>query len=76
MVGAIQPRTSPDIDCVLSKLQVIPLRNVDGVPVMDLTAILTRHPAVCLVDGLAYDNPPGSRNPSRWQDVEELLEVV
>jgi two-component system, OmpR family, sensor histidine kinase KdpD len=75
VVGAIQPRTSPDIDCVLSKLQVIPLKNVDGVPVMDLTAILTRHPAVCLVDGLAYDNPPGSRNPSRWQDVEELLEA-
>src|ERR1700719_4792313 len=49
VVGAIQPRTSPDIDCVLSKLQVIPLRNVDGVPVMDLTAILARHPAVCLV---------------------------
>ncbi len=75
VVGAIQPRTSPDIDAVLSKLQVIPLRNVDGVPVMDLTAILARHPAVCLVDGLAYDNPPGSRNPSRWQDVEELLEA-
>ena len=75
VVGAIQPRTSPDIDAVLSKLQVIPLRNVDGVPVMDLTAILARHPAVCLVDGLAYDNPPGSRNLSRWQDVEELLEA-
>ena len=75
VVGAIQPRTSPDIDALLSKLQVIPLRNVDGVPVMDLTAILARHPAVCLVDGLAYDNPPGSRNPSRWQDVEELLEA-
>src|ERR1700729_106190 len=44
VVGAIQPRTSPDIDCVLSKLQVIPLRNVDGVPVMDLTVILARHP--------------------------------
>ena len=26
----------------------------------------------CLIDGLAYDNPC-SRNPHRWQDVEELL---
>jgi two-component system sensor histidine kinase KdpD len=75
VVGAIQPKTSPDIEAALSKLQIIPLRNVDGVPVMDLPAILARHPAVCLVDGLAYDNPPGSRNPSRWQDVEELLEA-
>jgi two-component system sensor histidine kinase KdpD len=36
-------------------------------------AILQRHPQVCLIDGLAYDNPPGSRNAHRWQDVEELL---
>jgi two-component system sensor histidine kinase KdpD len=26
------------------------------------------------VDGLAYDNPPGSRNPQRWQDVRDLLD--
>ena len=32
-------------------------------------------PQVCLVDGLAYDNPPGSRHPKRYQDVEELLEA-
>jgi len=75
VVGAIQPKTSHETDALLSKLQVIPLRNVDGVPVMDVPAILARHPAVCLVDGLAYDNPPGSPNPSRWQDVEQLLEA-
>src|SRR5207244_4862217 len=31
------------------------------------------HPQVCLVDGLAYDNPPGCLNARRWQDVEQLL---
>ncbi|MGD0295765.1 MAG: universal stress protein [Bryobacteraceae bacterium] len=75
VVGAIQPKTSPETDALLSKLKVIPLKNIDGVPVMDLVAILARHPAVCLVDGMAYDNPPGSKNPSRWQDVEEMLEA-
>jgi two-component system sensor histidine kinase KdpD len=40
---------------------------------MDVEAILHRHPQVCLVDSLAYDNPPGSPNPKRWQDVEQLL---
>ncbi|HLK22944.1 MAG TPA: hypothetical protein VKT81_28555 [Bryobacteraceae bacterium] len=75
VVGALQPKTTPEIDALLSKMQVIPLKIVDGVPVMDVTAILARHPAVCLVDGLAYDNPPGSTNPSRWQDVEQLLEA-
>jgi two-component system sensor histidine kinase KdpD len=28
---------------------------------------------VCIIDPLAAHNPPGSRNPSRWQDVQELL---
>jgi two-component system sensor histidine kinase KdpD len=28
---------------------------------------------VCLVDGLAYDNPPGWPTTKRWQDVEYLL---
>ncbi len=75
VVGAIQPKTSPETDALLGKLQVIPLKTVEGAPVMDLEAILARHPAVCLVDGLAYDNPPGSENASRWEDVEQLLEA-
>ena len=75
VVGAIQPKTSPDIEAVLNKLAVIPLQVIDGIPVMDVPAILKRHPEVCLVDGLAYDNPPGSTNPSRWQDVEQLLKA-
>ena len=35
--------------------------------------MLRRHPQVCLIDGLAYRNPPGSKHPERWQDVEDLL---
>src|ERR1700678_366162 len=34
-------------------------------------ALLVRPPHVCLIDELAKDNPPGSRNAHRWQDVEE-----
>jgi two-component system sensor histidine kinase KdpD len=30
---------------------------------------------VCIIDGLAYDNPPGARNPTRWQDVKEIREA-
>ncbi|MBV9156076.1 MAG: hypothetical protein JO097_07420 [Acidobacteriaceae bacterium] len=73
VVGAIQPRLSPDVQQAVSTLEVIPLKNVGGTPVMDLPAILRRHPRVCLVDGLAYDNPPGSPHEKRWQDVAELL---
>jgi len=37
--------------------------------------VLARHPQVCLIDGLAYNNPAGSRHAKRYQDVEELLEA-
>jgi two-component system sensor histidine kinase KdpD len=47
--------------------------QVDGGTAIDVDTIIRRQPAVCFIDGLAYDNPPGSRNPTRWQDVRELL---
>ena len=57
----------------MDALERIATRDVAGVPVIDVPAVLARRPRVCLVDGLAYDNPPGSRHPKRYQDVEELL---
>jgi two-component system sensor histidine kinase KdpD len=75
VVGAIQLPPTHDVEALLSKLEVIPLRTIAGVNVMDVPAILKRRPRVCLVDGLAWDNPPGSANESRWQDVRQLLEA-
>jgi len=73
VVGALQPKVPAEIQPLLSSLEIIPTLNIKGVPVIDVPAILQRQPQVCLIDGLAYDNPPGSRNAHRWQDVEELL---
>jgi two-component system, OmpR family, sensor histidine kinase KdpD len=72
---ATQPQMAEDCVKVLRCIEVIPPRDVEGVPVMDVDAILRRHPQVCLIDGLAYDNPPGSPNPKRWQDVRDLLQA-
>jgi two-component system sensor histidine kinase KdpD len=74
VVGAIQQVTSLDVQRILQHMEIIPLKRIGVAEVMDLELILSRHPRVCLVDGLAYDNPPGSRHSSRWQDVEQLLE--
>lgn len=75
VVGAIQPRLSQDVMHAISTLEVIPLHEANGFPVMDVATILRRHPKVCLVDGLAYDNPPGSVHEKRWQDVAQLLDA-
>ncbi len=74
VVGALQPKLAPDAKQTVTTLEIIPLKNIGGVAVMDVEAILTRNPRVCLVDGLAYDNPPGSLHAKRWQDVDELLD--
>jgi two-component system, OmpR family, sensor histidine kinase KdpD len=73
VVGALQPKLPAELEPLLSSLEIIPTLDVKGVPVIDVETILQRRPQICLVDGLAYDNPKGSRNPHRWQDVEELL---
>src|SRR5215813_872687 len=73
VVGAIQPQVPPDVEAVLKKLEVIPLKQTEQGASMDVDAILRRNPTVCFIDGLAYANPPSSRNPTRWRDVEELL---
>ena len=73
VIGATQPRATAEIAALLGFMEIIPLKAAGSALVMDVPAILHRHPQVCLVDGLAYDNPPGSRNAKRWQDVEQLL---
>ncbi len=75
VVGSIQFPASPDVETLLHKLEVIPLRKLDGIDVMDVPSILKRCPRVCLVDGLAWNNPPGAVNASRWQDVRQLLDA-
>lgn len=78
VVGAVQRAVEPEIEPILKNFEVItPIRETHAgrtYEVMDLSALFRRHPAVCLIDGLAFKNPPGSRNPQRWQDVEELLD--
>jgi two-component system sensor histidine kinase KdpD len=78
VVGAIQSKITPDIQEILARLDIVATISTRHAgrdyEVIDLAELFRRHPQVCLIDGLAYDNPPGSRNPQRWQDVQELLD--
>ncbi|OBJ98568.1 histidine kinase [Mycolicibacterium fortuitum] len=62
---------------LLEGIETIPPRYVEyrggRFPELDVAAVLARNPQVVLVDELAHTNTPGSKNPKRWQDVEELL---
>ena len=74
VIAAMQPDEPTEIAHIVSALPMIPTKNEGGVPVIDVPAVLAQRPQVCLIDGLAYDNPPGSRHAKRYQDVEELLD--
>src|SRR6202162_1479141 len=75
VVGAVQPHVPPEVEPVLRKLEVIPLKTDGNGTAIDVDALIARHPFVCVVDGLAYNNPPGLRNPTRWRDVRDLLDA-
>ncbi|MEH3130053.1 MAG: sensor histidine kinase KdpD [Mycolicibacterium neoaurum] len=62
---------------LLDGIEIIPPRLVEyrGATFgeLDVDAVLARRPQVVLVDELAHTNTPGSANPKRWQDIEQLL---
>lgn len=64
---------------LLEGIEMIPPRYVEyrgaRFPELDVEAVLRRHPQVVLVDELAHTNTPGSKNPKRWQDVQEILDA-
>jgi two-component system, OmpR family, sensor histidine kinase KdpD len=64
---------------LLEGIEMIPPRFIEyrggSFPELDVEAVLRRQPQVVLVDELAHTNTPGSKNPKRWQDVNELLDA-
>ncbi|MFJ6351607.1 DUF4118 domain-containing protein [Streptomyces sp. NPDC092046] len=77
VVAFVEHHDRPRTEVMLHGLEQVPRQEIEyrgaTFPEMDIDAVLTRGPAVALVDELAHTNVPGSRNPKRWQDVEELL---
>jgi two-component system, OmpR family, sensor histidine kinase KdpD len=64
---------------MMADIETIPPKYIEyrgtKFPELDVEAVLKRQPQVVLVDELAHTNTPGSKNPKRWQDVEELLDA-
>jgi two-component system sensor histidine kinase KdpD len=70
VVAAGQMKVTDEVRDLISRFEAIP--QISGA--IDLPSVFRRRPQVCLIDELAYDNPPGTRNAQRWQDVEEILD--
>ncbi|MET3923284.1 DUF4118 domain-containing protein [Arthrobacter sp. UYEF20] len=79
VAAAARDRGRKETRELLEGLELIPAARVPygGLVVeeLDLDAALRRSPATAIVDEYAHSNVPGSRNPYRWQDIDELLEA-
>ena len=78
VIGLVEMHGRVETEALLKDLAIIPRRIIPYRDIelgeMDLDALLTRRPAVALVDELAHTNAPGSRHARRFQDVLELLD--
>ena len=77
VVGLVETHGRIETAKLLEGLEVIPRRQQEYrghvLEEMDVEATLARRPEVALVDELAHTNVPGSRNPKRYQDVQDIL---
>lgn len=79
VVGYFEPHDRKATIAKTAGLELIPRRilayRTTSFQDMDTTAILARHPAICIVDELAHTNVSGSERSKRWEDVQVLLDA-
>ncbi|MDC9594731.1 two-component system sensor histidine kinase KdpD [Xenorhabdus sp. IM139775] len=79
IVGVVETHDRQETAALLKGLPQLPPKyfryHERRIAAFDIDAALARHPAIILMDELAFSNPKGCRHPKRWQDVEELLEA-
>ena len=77
VIGLLETHGRNDIELLAQELETIPRQRQEyhGITLeeMDTNAILARMPQVALIDELAHTNAPGSRNPKRYQDIQDIL---
>ena len=78
VIGYVESHQRKETDEQAAGIEIVPRMSLEYrgkiLQEMDLDAILSRAPALVLVDELAHTNAPGARNRKRYQDVLEILE--
>src|SRR3954451_19700705 len=77
-IGYIETHGRKETQALTEGLPIIPRREVfykgKRLEELDVQAILLLYPEVVIIDELAHNNIPGSKNEKRWQDVLEVLQ--
>jgi two-component system sensor histidine kinase KdpD len=79
VIGYLEPHGRAETLAQADGLELIPRRRVryrdTTLEEMDLRAILTSDPELCLIDELAHTNAPGVEHEKRYQDIEDVLDA-
>ena len=79
VIGLLETHGRAETGQVAEGLEVIPRNGVvyrgATMKEMDVAAIISRAPGLCLIDELAHSNVPGSANSKRYEDVEQILDA-
>jgi two-component system, OmpR family, sensor histidine kinase KdpD len=79
VIGVLETHGRSDIARLAQGMPIVPRRKIPyrGMELeeMDLPAILTRAPALCLIDELAHTNAPGAEHAKRYEDVDAVLDA-
>ncbi|MGO9321473.1 MAG: histidine kinase [Solirubrobacteraceae bacterium] len=77
VIGLLETHGRDETARVAEGLPIIPRRRVryreTVLEEMDLPAILSRAPELCLIDELAHTNAPGTEHHKRYEDIEAVL---
>ena len=77
VIGLTETHGRQDTARLMEGLETVPRlqHGYHGIVIeeMDLEAVISRRPEVALVDELAHTNVPGTANPKRYQDVDDIL---
>lgn len=77
VLGYLEPHGRAETEAQAEGLEAIPHRTLHyrGTPLseMDLPAVLSRAPELCLIDELAHTNAPGAEHEKRYEDVMDVL---
>jgi two-component system sensor histidine kinase KdpD len=79
VIAVVETHGRAETEALVAPFEIVPRRTVDyrgqTLTEMDIDGVITRRPALALVDELAHTNIDGSRHPKRWQDIIELLDA-
>jgi two-component system sensor histidine kinase KdpD len=79
VIGLLEAHGREETQRLADGLPLLPRRRVlyrdTELEELDLPAVLSRAPEVCLIDELAHTNAPGLEHPKRYEDVEDVLDA-